>query len=86
MKRVLVIVAGSLLILIGVVGLFLPIVPQVPFLLGGLSLLATQVKAAKVLKDKLEARLSKAAQRFSRKPGSKPATTEATADTSKTTP
>ncbi|MFN7975060.1 MAG: PGPGW domain-containing protein [Acidobacteriota bacterium] len=69
LKKMLILLAGALLIVLGVIGLMLPIVPQIPFFVAGLSVLATQWKPARDLKEKLEARFPKtaeAAQRFPR--------------------
>jgi len=49
-------IGGLLFLLAGVVGLFLPVVPQVPFFLLGLALLAGVSPRARLLRDRLRAR------------------------------
>jgi len=48
---------GSALLLLGVIGLMLPVVPQIPFLLGGLTLLSTESRHAKALLEYVERRV-----------------------------
>lgn len=45
------IIAGFILLGMGVVGLLIPVVPQVPFLVGGLLLLAPEFQWARRLLD-----------------------------------
>ena len=48
---------GATLLLLGVVGLMLPLVPQIPFLLGGLTLLSTESRHARALLEYVERRV-----------------------------
>lgn len=40
---------GIVLLILGVIGLLLPVVPQIPFLIGGLTLLSSENRHAKAL-------------------------------------
>lgn len=48
---------GVLLLILGVIGLLLPVVPQIPFLIGGLTLLSSENRHAKALLDWVEKRV-----------------------------
>lgn len=45
---------GILLLILGVIGLVLPVVPQIPFLIGGLTLLSSENRHAKALLEWVE--------------------------------
>jgi uncharacterized membrane protein YbaN (DUF454 family) len=45
---------GVLLLILGVIGLLLPVIPQIPFLIGGLTLLSSENRHAKALLDYVE--------------------------------
>ncbi len=55
-KKALIITAGVLLILLGIVGLFLPFLQGLLFIFIGLSIVATQVPLVKGWMNRLEAR------------------------------
>lgn len=40
---------GVLLLILGVIGLLLPVIPQIPFLIGGLTLLSSENRHCKAL-------------------------------------
>ncbi len=63
-KRVLVLGVGWGFILLGVVGLFLPILQGILFLLIGLALLSTQSRTARAILVKLRRRFPKLAQKM----------------------
>jgi uncharacterized membrane protein YbaN (DUF454 family) len=48
---------GVLLLVLGVIGLLLPVVPQIPFLLGGLTLLSSENRHCKALLEYVERRV-----------------------------
>ena len=48
---------GVLLLILGVIGIALPIVPQIPFLLGGLTLLSSENRHCKALLEYIERRV-----------------------------
>lgn len=56
LKRVLIIIAGALLMVVGAVGLFLPFLQGVLMMFVGFSLLASQIESVRRLKDRLEAK------------------------------
>lgn len=45
---------GILLLILGVIGLLLPVIPQIPFLIGGLTLLSSENRHAKALLEWVE--------------------------------
>lgn len=45
---------GVVLLVVGVIGLMLPLIPQIPFLLGGLTLLSSENRHAKALLEYVE--------------------------------
>lgn len=45
---------GVLLLILGVIGLALPVIPQVPFFIGGLTLLSSENRHAKALLEYVE--------------------------------
>jgi uncharacterized membrane protein YbaN (DUF454 family) len=69
LKRVLILVAGWAFILLGIVGLFLPILQGVLFLLIGLLLLSSEYVWAHHLLGKLRARFPESASSFICLPG-----------------
>jgi uncharacterized membrane protein YbaN (DUF454 family) len=48
---------GIVLLVLGVIGLLLPVIPQIPFLLGGLTLLSSESRHAKAILDYVEKRV-----------------------------
>jgi hypothetical protein len=48
---------GVLLLTLGVIGLLLPLIPQIPFLIGGLTLLSSENRHCKSLLDYVEERV-----------------------------
>jgi uncharacterized membrane protein YbaN (DUF454 family) len=48
---------GVLLLVLGVIGLMLPLIPQIPFLIGGLTLLSSESRHAKAVLDYVEKRI-----------------------------
>lgn len=48
---------GVLLLILGVVGLMLPLIPQIPFLIGGLTLLSSENRHCKALLEYVERRI-----------------------------
>ncbi len=48
---------GVLLLVLGVIGIMLPLFPQIPFLLGGLTLLSSESRHAKAVLDWVEKRI-----------------------------
>ena len=48
---------GVLLLVLGVIGLMLPLIPQIPFLIGGLTLLSSESRHAKAVLDWVEKRI-----------------------------
>jgi uncharacterized membrane protein YbaN (DUF454 family) len=48
---------GVLLLMLGVIGLMLPLIPQIPFLIGGLTLLSSESRHAKAVLDYVEKRI-----------------------------
>ena len=48
---------GVLLLVLGLVWLLLPVIPQIPFLLGGLTLLSSESRHAKAVLDYVEKRV-----------------------------
>lgn len=56
-RRVGKITLGVLLLVLGVIGLALPVVPQIPFLLGGLTLLSSENRHCKALLEYIERRI-----------------------------
>lgn len=48
---------GVVLLVFGVIGLMLPVIPQIPFLLGGLTLLSSESRHAKAVLDWVERRV-----------------------------
>ncbi len=63
-KKIGLLTAGWFLILLGVVGIVAPILPGIPFLIVGFSLLATEYAWARHLLAKLKARFPKFAAAF----------------------
>jgi uncharacterized membrane protein YbaN (DUF454 family) len=56
-RRVGKITLGVLLLVLGVIGLALPLIPQIPFLIGGLTLLSSENRHAAALLDYLKKRV-----------------------------
>jgi hypothetical protein len=56
-RRVGKITLGVLLLILGVIGLALPVVPQIPFLIGGLTLLSSENRHCKALLEYIEKRV-----------------------------
>jgi uncharacterized membrane protein YbaN (DUF454 family) len=48
---------GVLLLVLGLIGLLLPVVPQIPFLIGGLTLLSSENRHCKALLEYVERRV-----------------------------
>ena len=48
---------GVLLLVLGLIGLLLPVVPQIPFLIGGLTLLSSENRHCKALLEYVEKRV-----------------------------
>lgn len=48
---------GVLLLVFGLIGLLLPVVPQIPFLIGGLTLLSSENRHCKALLEYVERRV-----------------------------
>ena len=48
---------GVLLLILGVIGLLLPVIPQIPFLLGGLTLLSSESRHARAILEYIEKRV-----------------------------
>ncbi len=48
---------GVLLLILGVIGLALPLIPQIPFLIGGLTLLSSENRHCKALLEYVEKRV-----------------------------
>lgn len=48
---------GILLLILGVIGLMLPIIPQIPFLIGGLTLLSSENRHCKALLEYIQKRV-----------------------------
>jgi len=48
---------GVLLLVLGVIGLVLPLIPQIPFLLGGLTLLSSESRHARAILEYVEKRI-----------------------------
>jgi uncharacterized membrane protein YbaN (DUF454 family) len=48
---------GVLLLILGVIGLLLPVIPQIPFLIGGLTLLSSENRHCKALLEYVERRV-----------------------------
>ena len=48
---------GIVLLVLGVIGLMLPVIPQIPFLLGGLTLLSSESRHARAILDYVEKRI-----------------------------
>ena len=48
---------GVLLLVLGVIGLMLPLIPQIPFLIGGLTLLSSENRHCKALLECVEERV-----------------------------
>jgi uncharacterized membrane protein YbaN (DUF454 family) len=48
---------GVLLLVLGVIGLALPLIPQIPFLLGGLTLLSSESRHARAVLEYVEKRI-----------------------------
>jgi hypothetical protein len=48
---------GVLLLILGVIGMALPLIPQIPFLIGGLTLLSSENRHCKALLDYIEKRV-----------------------------
>ncbi len=48
---------GVLLLILGVIGLMLPVIPQIPFLIGGLTLLSSENRHCKALLEYVERRV-----------------------------
>jgi uncharacterized membrane protein YbaN (DUF454 family) len=48
---------GVVLLILGVIGLALPLIPQIPFLLGGLTLLSSENRHCKALLEYIERRV-----------------------------
>lgn len=63
---------GVLLLVLGVIGLLLPVIPQIPFLIGGLTLLSSENRHCKALLDYIEKRVG-----WRRSKPQEPARTEA---------
>lgn len=51
------ITVGVLLLGLGVIGLMLPLIPQIPFLIGGLTLLSSENRHCKALLEYVERRV-----------------------------
>jgi uncharacterized membrane protein YbaN (DUF454 family) len=45
---------GVVLLILGVIGLLLPVIPQIPFLIGGLTLLSSENRHAKAVLEWVE--------------------------------
>ncbi len=48
---------GVVMLILGVIGLALPLIPQIPFLLGGLTLLSSENRHCKALLEYIEKRV-----------------------------
>jgi uncharacterized membrane protein YbaN (DUF454 family) len=48
---------GVLLLVLGVIGLMLPLIPQIPFLIAGLTLLSSESRRAKAILEYVEKRI-----------------------------
>jgi uncharacterized membrane protein YbaN (DUF454 family) len=48
---------GVVLLVLGVIGLALPVIPQIPFLLGGLTLLSSENRHAKAVLEYVEKKI-----------------------------
>lgn len=48
---------GVVLLILGVIGLLLPVIPQIPFLIGGLTLLSSENRHCKALLEYIEKRV-----------------------------
>lgn len=48
---------GVVLLILGVIGLMLPLIPQIPFLIGGLTLLSSENRHCKALLEYVEKRV-----------------------------
>ena len=62
LRRVLILAAGWLFVFLGVLGLFLPILPGILFLMVGLYLLSLESERAQRLRHRLHARYPKLAE------------------------
>jgi uncharacterized membrane protein YbaN (DUF454 family) len=56
-RRVAKITLGVLLLVLGVIGLLLPVIPQVPFLIGGLTLLSSENRHCAALLEYIKKRV-----------------------------
>ena len=63
---------GVVLLILGVIGLMLPVIPQIPFLLGGLTLLSSENRHAKALLEYVERKIGWRRRAKSDEPHSNP--------------
>lgn len=66
-RWVVVAVIGSSLILIGLTGLVLPVIPGIPLMIAGLALLASEFAWAEVLLNRTKNHVSKAVKKMRKK-------------------
>ena len=72
LRRVGKISLGVLLLILGVIGLLLPVIPQIPFLLGGLTLLSSENRHCKALLDYVEKKVGWRRETTPQEPTSNP--------------